>query len=247
MIDQLVVAFSQRKYASISANYEPEQAIVKHTLLNPTGNYLTVLFPPWHGASVPFTLLQQRLVRKESAVLRYDFHHNILTANTKQVLESFRYIQKTVSGDLHKIVAEYGYNSVKLIGVSLGNLALSMVASYYPTISEATLVVGANKLAPSVWEGMRTQDIRRQLVSQGFDQTGLETVWQELEPARYAKAFSGKPVRFVTSDNDKVILSSNQQQLVDAFLKAGAKVQQTHKQVGHIMSIIEYSLYGRLS
>jgi hypothetical protein len=133
---------------------------------------------------------------KHSAVLYYNFHDQILEPEITRVPESFKTIGKRAGSDTARLVADYKYKSVHLVGISLGSAGLAMAAKNYPGFSSCTLVVAGDNLATLMWDGSRTQGIRRSFSEQGITKQELDNAWQEIAPKNQAITFKGKNVKF---------------------------------------------------
>src|ERR1700733_8690445 len=127
MIDSLLYHLNRRKYLLIDPNYKPENAVLGRDIIKPHRERLVVLFPPWHGDGRVYRRLVQRLSKKGWGVVAYHFNKQILEAEDHIVVESYRQIQKQVVEDLELIVKD-SHKEVRFIGLSLGNLALVLVA-----------------------------------------------------------------------------------------------------------------------
>lgn len=140
MIDNFF-AKSRTKKDVFTDDYYPEKAITDRKLVNSHGSNLCVLFPPWHGGGRPYERLIRRLAQKGNAVLAYYFHNEILRPDAEQVRASFVCMRNKISVELEEVTKTHSYNAVHLIGLSLGNPALSMVTSRFTGFDKATMVL----------------------------------------------------------------------------------------------------------
>src|SRR3989344_5510721 len=125
MVDLIYNIYSRRKDKPLDPNYKPHSAIIRRSLLNRHSDKLAVIFPGWHTHDFPTSILSRRLIKQGWAVLVYDFHDQILETDEDMVVESFRYIRDSIASELKKLEARY--KQIHFIGISLGNVALSLV------------------------------------------------------------------------------------------------------------------------
>ena len=246
MLDKLISGYSSRKHRHDDTGYTSASAIIDLKLANPKGEILTILFPPWHGAGKPFKILEHRLAQGGSATLSVNLHNQILSADINEVVQSFYSIQAQIITEIDKLQKKYKYREVHMIGLSIGTLSMSLVARAYPKVSQVTFVVGASRLAPCVWYGIRTQKIRKQVEANGFSLAKLELEWSDLAPALSAPILRGKLVQIYVSNSDKIIPTAYQTELVHTMLDAGANVRVFRSNYGHTASIIKFCLSDKL-
>lgn len=214
-------------------------------LVNPGAPRLAVMFPPWHGGSWPYQALVKRLVKQNWAVMDNTFSGEILKPDASQVLASFNNIQATVTDELRRVVDEERYESIHLIGLSIGNAALALVASAYGEFTGATMITPGSSLAECVWDGIRTQHIREGLEHQ-YSRTTLNEEWQTLAPIEYAPCFTGLPVNLVISTSDEIIPASSQKEFAGALAETGAYTSVTSTSLGHVATIARFCARGRI-
>ena len=241
MIDRIVCARGKDVF---SDDYSSAQAVQDRELLNPDADRLAVLFPQWHAGSWPSSSLIKRLQEQNWAVLNYDFHDQILEPNVGRVLQSFENIQTEITADLETIQGQADYQSIHFIGMSLGNVAMSLVASEFPEFSSATFVTPGSKLASSMWEGARTRAITKSLSEQGVTKEGLEADWHDLAPIKHARVFKNKTVQTLVSTRDKMIPTSYQLEMDQALVDVGSNVSTSYSRLGHAASLINFCLFS---
>lgn len=211
------------------------------------GRELAVLFPPWHGGGKFYEKLISRLVDRGDSALAYYFHDDILKPDMEQTRASFHHIRDTISAELDGVVAGKSYERVKLIGVSLGNPALSIVTSKFHDFDAATFVCSASSLARSMWHGIRTQHIRAGIESAGNSLEDVEHSWQEMAPARQVGALAGKQVTALVSTSDQIIPTRFQQEFVDAASRVDVDLTVRASRLGHYATCARFFYYGELA
>jgi hypothetical protein len=176
--------------------------------------------------------------------LVYDFHDQILEPDEDTVTESFRYIRDSVSSQIGNLVDDKKYKEIKLIGISLGCVPLSLVADRFTKFTSVTQVVGGDDLAIDMWHGARTQHVRRGFEKMHVGVRRLAKEWDGVAPENHLRHFKNKPVKLVISLNDSFVGTKYQKKLAKKIAKAGAKLNIKHKLTGHSLTIINFCLFG---
>src|SRR3989344_3330236 len=243
MIDALYGRYSRRKDKLLDPKYKPSDAIAGKSLVNEHSNKLVIIFPSWHTHNFPVNILSRRLAKKGWAVLAYDFHDQIIEPNEDMVADSFRFIRDTITSEIQNLVNKHGYQQIHLIGISLGNMPLALVADKLKNFTGATIVVGGDDLAIDMWYGLRTQNYRHAFEKLHVSLRKLDDEWQGVSPANHVKSFAGKKVKFVMSLNDEFVMTKYQKKLADKIAEAGADLTVFPRRFGHTISIIWFCLF----
>lgn len=223
--------------------YRPDLAVVDSKLTNPDAKDLAVIFPMWHGGGKAGELLVKRLSQTQ-AVLDYNFHDQILEPDIGRVPESFNAIKNRVVTDILTLRDEAGYRDINLVGLSLGSVALAMVAEELPDFS-ATLVAPGSNLALCMWEGARTQGIRVAMEQKGITEEELDSAWGILAPKNHTGAFKGKKVEMLISQTDRIIPAKYQREMYNEVAKRGALVSaRKHRRLGHAATLTRFCIKG---
>jgi hypothetical protein len=241
VLDQLFSIRNKNRYAPSTENYTPKMALERRTLTNCFNDRLAVLFSPWHGADFVYKILANHLEESGWSVLSYTFNPEILKADVNQVIESFQVLQSRIAADLSSVVSQNNFKQVHLIGSSLGNLTLGLVAEKFTSFDQATMIVPGSNIARSTWEGVRTQGIRKDFMK-GMTEDKLDVAWDCISLKNHVKGFNGKHIRVVVSKTDRVIPPKYQYELLNALQVSGAKVDASYTSLGHYASIIKYCL-----
>lgn len=220
--------------------------IARQALCNPNGWRLNVLFLPWHAGVMPFSRLIRRLTRKGEAVVVYYFAEEILSADAAAVKSFYEQVKNEIPGRLSAIIHRYNFKKVRLIGMSLGNVALGVVANVWHGFDSAIQVCTASSLAKSVWEGDRTVDIRSIFEANSCGLHTIESTWQEIEPINTSKAFLNKQVTIVVSQSDTSIPTHLQWEYIKGLQAMGIRPKVNKSNLGHYGTIIKFCLIGRV-
>lgn len=243
MIDSLFAKYSRQKDKNYQKlNYQPHDAIRSSYLLNPASRKLVVIFPGWHTHKFPVGVLARRLAKRGWTVMWYDFHDRIIDAEVAEVRESFEYVASKIAVDIKKQTYSHPYHTVHLIGISLGNVAMSMTADKYGLFSSATFVAAGDDLAVDMWHGLRTLYLRDEFKKEHISLEKLDTTWKQEAPKNHVTRFKGKDVKLVLSKADKFILPQYQMAMMNRLKFAKANVVLRKRRTGHIMTILRYCL-----
>ena len=234
---------TERIFVNLSKH---QKFIARQELFNPDGWRLNVLFLPWHAGVKPFSWLIQRLMRKDEAVVVYYFAEEILSADAIAVKNLYKQIEKEIPPRLTSIRDLYKYKEVRLIGMSLGNVALGVVANVWHEFSSVIQVCTASSLAKSVWDGDRTVDIRNIFEANKYNLINIESTWNEIEPINNIEAFLNKPMTIVVSQTDTSIPTHLQWDYVNGARAIGIRPKIKNSRLGHYGTIIVFCLFGRI-
>ena len=130
--------------------------------------------------------------------------------------------------------------------MSLGNVALCVVANVWHDFSSVIQVCTASSLAKSVWEGDRTVDIRHIFEENSYNLANIESRWHEIEPINNSGAFLNKPMTIVVSQTDTSIPAHLQWDYVNGTRAIGIRPKVKTSRWGHYGTIIVFCLIGRI-
>ncbi|HEY1835635.1 MAG TPA: hypothetical protein VGG13_02325 [Candidatus Saccharimonadales bacterium] len=189
MLDAIYAAVGQLHKPVFDTKYSGDQAITRATFAEAkNSSKLTVIFPPWHVPSRFTTQLERRLVRQGSNVLVYNFNPLILERDIIKVKNSFEYIALAVSEDIATLVARKHIQTIDLLSLSLGGIALCVAAEKLPHFDSVTMVCTGNDLAAAFWAGWRTRRLRNIIKNEGYKLTDLQKEWADLAPKATSKS-----------------------------------------------------------
>jgi hypothetical protein len=224
-----------------------EVFMVRQKLINEGGKKLYAVFLSWHAGDLPYNWLYKRIIRRGDTVVAYYFADGFLNADVGNVKVNYQYVADIITRELRKLTFRHHYDSVHLIGISLGNVALSVVADKFRDFDEATQVCTASSLAKSVWYGDRTIDMRYELAKNEQTVDSLKQAWRDIEPANHAAIFKDKKLNIVLSKTDTAIPARFQTEYVAKARDAGARPKIKTAIFGqHYGAIIEYCLTGKI-
>lgn len=243
MIDTILCRRSAGRFAADNAPYRPDMAFTLPSPLNPEADRLAVIFGPWNGGGRVVEAFASRLAFKGYAVQTILMHNKVLSANTSQVAESFACIRQSLAPALDRQIESRRYRQLWGVGISLGNVALSAVASDIShSFDRVSMAVPGASLARSVWYGQRTQDLRLAIEANGQNLADLEASWADIEPVTHVEAFSNVPLKMLISNNDSIIPTAEQEALRNALDEAGANLTANYTPAGHYMAVGQFCL-----
>lgn len=240
MVDKAFVLYSKINNKKNLKKYLPTHAVKSSKLINPGKDKLAVLFPPWHGSIKLMKSLAAKLSNNGWSVLIYEFDPQILNPDEKSVEKSFEEIRTKIFNDLEHVTKTGSYQRVRFIGLSLGNVAMTMVADLFPQFTEADIVVGGDDLALCLWYGLRTSSIKEGLAEEHLRVRQLDKDWMDLAPKDHIKRFVNKPVRVLISNSDKIIPTRYQIKLKSDLINVKANVDCKYTRLGHYLSVYRY-------
>ncbi len=245
MIDQVFARYHTPNDV-FTTSYRPEQAVSGRKLVNEGGRNLYAIFPPWHGGGRLYERLIQRIAKRGDTALAYFFHDEILRPNTDDVSASFAQIKDTVSKELAAATERHDYAKVVLVGMSLGNAALSSVTDVFERFDAVSLVVNGSSLASSMWHGIRTQHIQAGIQVLGHELPQVEEAWSDLAPINHIGKLVGKEVNLLVSSADSIIPTRFQMDYLDGVRGIGIDPKVQLSRLGHYATVGRFLLGGEL-
>ena len=242
MVDALYARYARRKKEPLDPHYKAHYAIRGRKILNRRAGKLAVIFPGWHTHKFPVDILARRLVKRGWAVLVYDFHDQIIEPDDSMVAASFHFIRDTIAEEVGSLTAKRVYRQIHFIGISLGNVPMTMVADEFSKFTGATMVVAGGDLAVDMWHGLRTRDLRDDFQDEHIGVRALDRDWKEEAPSRHIRHFAGKQLKLILSKNDKFILSKYQLEFAEDIRKINKTVNLRTRHLGHILTIMRFCL-----
>lgn len=245
MFDAIYASYSRKKDKLLDPQYKPSDSIKSKKLLNRNADKLAVIFPSWHTHNFPVNILAKRLKKKGWAVLLYDFHDQIMESDEDIVVNSFRYIRDSVANELKELEKRRNYKQIHFIGISLGNVPLTLVTDKFPNFSSATIVVGGDDLAIDMWHGLRTSGYRDAFLKMHIGIRKLDKEWQVVSPINHVRHFAHKKIKIYISLHDKFVGTEYQKKLAEKIQQTGGEVKIKKSHLGHTLSIVRFCLFEK--
>ncbi len=182
----------------------PDKIIKKRFNYKKDSKELYILLPPWGGRIFYNFFLRHLLMKKGYSFLEYEFPKAILSTNWKFTLDYFNFIRESVVKESEKLKKRYGFQKIKIIGISLGCVNTCMCANNNESIDEIFLILPTHCLAELVWQGISTQKIRQEYENQKISLKELKNYWHALAPENNITKLKSKKVSIFLSKADKV-------------------------------------------
>ncbi len=217
--------------AKVTHGGSSDQALIVFHHWNSTSrNSQLARFLAWHGITVVEVAMPYHLERARPTSSHADY---MLSANLGRTIQSMR--QAVLDGrQLIRILKDSGYETVSVLGISLGSWAAGLIAAHDPAIERAALFLTAGSLADMVWTGRATQHIRASL-QDDIELADLRRAWSPLS----LESFTDKLARpdldlqLVLGKRDTVVLPELSERLIARLAKAEATPEALKLNCGH--------------
>jgi hypothetical protein len=113
-----------------------------------------------------------------------------------------------------------GYESIGILGTSLGSCLAMLTAAHEPLIRAAALNHISPYFADVIWEGLSTEHVRQGLDG-AIDLERLRRVWMPISPFPYLERVRGKAILLVYARYDLTFPVRLSRLLVDEFRRRG--------------------------
>jgi dienelactone hydrolase len=132
-------------------------------------------------------------------------------------------------------LAQQGYESIGILGTSLGSCLSMLTAAHEPLIRAAALNHVSVYFADVVWEGLSTEHVRQGLDGH-IDLDRLRRVWMPISPCPYVPRVRGKQILLVYARYDLTFPPTLSRKLVAEFDRHGIDYELTVLPCGHYSS-----------
>ncbi len=229
-------------------NRAPKHPIVrkvtKHFFKGPSRR-LYVITPYWNAkiSDLAMRRLKKRILEAGHSCLIYQFPFGILSDNVHRTDEYFKAIQKEARDDIRDVRKKYRFSEIVVIGMSLGCVNAAMIANKNRNVDRVILVVPGDSLAESLWRGIGTVRLRKQIKKHGIDLDALEKDWKALAPMNNIEGLKGKEIEVHVSRADEIIPYRNGYHLVKDMQKRGLRPRVfRNKDLGHYLTVSKFIL-----
>ena len=117
-------------------------------------------------------------------------------------------------------LAQQGYQSIGILGTSLGSCLAMLTAAHEPLVKAAALNHISPYFADVIWEGLSTEHVRAGLDGQ-IQLDALRRIWMPISPFPYLQRLHGKQVLLVYARYDLTFPVTLSKMLVDEFHRRG--------------------------
>ncbi len=209
------------------------------------GSYaLYALFLPWHGPFTPYYHLRDSILQKGYSCVEYEFSADILSPDYRTTEKCYKTIEQKVREQLQQLAQDYQFSTVNLVGASLSCVNALMIGNGNNLIKKIHLVVPGHCLAESLWEGVRTQNLRSVLDLGGVRCEQLKEYWRELAPENNIDQLQDKKIYITLSHADEVIPMRHGQKLVSSLQRHGVTpTVRTNRFLGHYATVLSFCYF----
>ena len=155
----------------------------------------------------------------------------IVSANVGRTLQVCRQAVLDARRAIQWLASE-GYESIGILGTSLGSCLSMLTAAHEPLVKTAALNHISPYFADVVWEGLSTAHVRRTLDGR-VDLERLRRVWMPISPFPYLPRLKGKRVMLVYARYDLTFPVELSRMLVREFERQGVAHELTVLPCGH--------------
>jgi hypothetical protein len=197
-------------------NSDPEGHVGLCRLINRFGISALRLSLPYHDARMPPELL------------RADYIVSANIGRTAQVCRQAVLDARRAAWWLR----DEGYESIGILGTSLGSCLAMLTAAHEPLIRAAALNHISPYFADVIWEGLSTRHVREGLDG-AIDLERLRRLWMPISPFPYLDRVRGKRVLLVYARYDLTFPVNLSKQLVEEFRRRGLAPEVAVLPCGH--------------
>jgi esterase/lipase len=220
-----------------------EKIIKKRFNYKKDSKELYILLPPW-GGRIFYNFFVRRFLRKKGySFLEYEFPKAILSTNWKFTLDYFNFIHDSVVKESEKLKKRYGFQKIKIIGMSLGCVNACMCANNNESIDEIVLILPGHCLAELVWRGISTQKIRREYENKEISLKELKDRWHALAPENNIDKLKSKKVSIFLSKADEVVPYYCGEKLLEKLKSLKYNLfYDINDNLGHYLTVMQFYL-----
>lgn len=129
-------------------------------------------------------------------------------------------------------LAGQGYESIGILGTSLGSCLAMLTAAHEPLVKAAALNHISPYFADVIWEGLSTAHVRAGLDGR-IELEALRRIWMPISPFPYLERVRGKKVLLVYARYDLTFPVTLSKMLVNEFRRRGVEPQVAVLPCGH--------------
>lgn len=240
-----VIDFLSNGFDLFDKEERSEIQMDKKFIRNDKSSVLKIILPPWgDGESFATKILMWRLKKNGYSCLAYFFPKYILSSNINDTLKFFNSIKDQLKSDILKLKAEYNFQRIDIITLSLGVVSACLIANDNDDIQNLFFIVPGSCLASSVWNGIRTRKLKNVYEHQNINRKRLKISWDSLAPKNNIDAMKNKNIFIAISKSDKVIPYRFGKEFADLAknLYPNNVVVQENSYLGHYLTAIKYYL-----
>ncbi len=206
---------------------------------------LKIILPGWsNGISWTTKALVGRLSRKGFSCLVYSLPKIILPYDPNLAPAIFSIIKEFIKKDIANIKSQYNFKKIDIIAPSLGVVIACLIANDNKDITNTFFIVPGSCLASSLWDGTRTQRLKKIYETQNINKEKLKKLWHSLAPKNNIDILSNKRIFVAISKSDKVIPYCYGKELAELSKKLYPDTLiRENLHLGHYLTTVKYYLF----
>jgi dienelactone hydrolase len=203
-----------------------------------------LVLPQWNADAEGHVALCQLLNRCRITALRLSLPYHddrmppeltradyIVSANLGRTAQVCRQAVLDARRAIHWLASQ-GYESIGILGTSLGSCLSMLTAAHEPLVRAAAFNHISPYFADVVWNGLSTQHVRAGLEGH-IDLHRLRRIWMPISPFPYLERLGGKPVLLVYARYDLTFPVNLSRLLLQEFRRRGVDYDLTVLPCGH--------------
>ena len=220
--------------------------IRKYFIHKDDSHTLKIILPGWgDGISWATKVLSRRLSRRGFSCLTYSLPRTILPHDPNLAPAIFNTIKESIKKDITNIKSQCNFKKIDIIAPSLGAVIGCLIANDNDDITNTFFIVPGSSLASSLWDGVRTQRLKRIYETQSINKEKLEKLWHSLAPKNNVSVLSNKNIFIAISKSDKVISYCYGKELAELLKKLyPSTLVRENLYLGHYLTVVKYYLFG---
>lgn len=171
-------SFSLKTHGLTKENFPSR--IRKEFFHSPNSSVLIITAPAWGMTLTKWMFIKKWINKSNLSFLGYEFPRGILSNDHILTEEIFKIIKETVSRDIEDLKIKYKFKKCVIVGLSLGSSFGSMIYKENRDITDIVLVCPGNNLALNMWNGCRTQHLRKSYEKQEISLEQLKSIGMNL-------------------------------------------------------------------
>ncbi|MFH1207465.1 MAG: hypothetical protein V1668_02555 [Patescibacteria group bacterium] len=245
MLDQIYSAI-RRWHDHKHPQKETERLFTSRRFISPGSKKVYIILDPWHINPALFYFVERKIKKSRASYIHYSFAPDILTADPELTRQRFETFSRQIRDELEEFSKLNAINHITIIGVSLSCVTASLIASDNPLVTELIMVVPGYSLADSMWNGLRTRNVRVAMEARGIRLVELQKQWKKLAPEYYLTQLKDKKLKIIISRTDRIIPASFGKRYAEAARKIiPTVVVIENRWFGHYASILNYSYLSK--
>jgi len=222
--------------------------ISKIFLKNDKTSILKVVIPSRGGGeSFVDKILINRLYKKGYSCLAYRIPGSVLSSDINETVRYFDLIKNQIKSDISKLKNEHHFKRIDIVAASMGVVSACLISNDNDDINNLYFIVPGSNLALSLWNGIRTQNLRNIYEQQNINQEQLNSIWKVLAPKNNINELNNKNIFLSISKQDKIIPYIFGKELMISIknMYPDNIIVQENNYLGHYLTVVKYYLFSR--